>query len=259
MLRSLMAVAALPLIFGSACATQSSTDELAGETAADNVADGKADGAVDGAYTYFQVSADLRKCLSPVCGGYFMARVNRSTTVCANGSSAASCYVPQLDWTEAHLRDDQQAKLLDAASQDATSDGVRALVRGRFASKTYPGHGNLGRFVVTEAWVAETSAVSGGVFVRVRDGGVRCIAAPCASTIEKGLNISRSAMIAEIDWSPAGLSSNEIQGFVDDLFTPSGAIIAGDRYTVTEAGRHAKGRTATAAFHRLADPTATAP
>jgi hypothetical protein len=252
-LRSLTAVTALPLMF-AACATETTTDELAGETAADDGGDGKADGAADGVYTYFEISTDMRKCASPVCGGFFLKRLNRSTTVCANGHASASCYTPELDWTQSNLDDDQQYKLLGASTQGASTEGVYGIVRGRFAAKTYPGHGNMGRFVVTEAWVAETAAMSDGVFVKVHDGGVRCIAAPCASTIEKGLNTSRFAMIADIDWSPAGLTSHEVEGFVNDLFQPSGAIVVGSRYTVTENGRKAKGRTATAAYHRLANP-----
>jgi hypothetical protein len=61
-------------------------------------------------------------------------------------------------------------------------------------------------------------------------------------------------MIAGIDWSPADLTSREIDAFTEDLFTRHGVILAGSRYTVTEQGRTAKGRTATAAFHRLMPP-----
>ena len=255
MLRSLTAVMALPVLlsFIPACSTETS-DELAGETAADDGGDGKADGATDGVYTYFEITTDQRKCLSPVCGGYFLKRLNRTSTYCVNGQWSPSCYAPELDWTESNLDDSQQFKLLGAATKGAgATEGVYGIVRGRFASKTFPGFGNLGRFVVTEAWVAETDAVSNGVFVKVHDNGVKCIAAPCPSTTEKGLNTTRSAGIADIDWSPAGLSSHEIEGFVNDLFKPSGAIVSGWRYTVTVSGRSAKGRTATAAYHRLAN------
>jgi hypothetical protein len=250
MIRSLAAAAmAVPLVL-SACSS-SVEDELAGETAADDAAgDGKADAAVDGAYTYFEVTADLRKCLSPVCGGYFMKRLNRSTTKCADGSYKPSCYVPSLDWSEAGLGDDQQAKLVDASNKDATLDGVYAIARGRFVSRTYPGHGNMGVFKVTEAWVAEGDGVSDGVFVKAKDNGIRCIVAPCPSTTEKALNTSRSANIAEIDFTAGGFSDKQIEGFSADLFTPSGILFAGDRYSVSP---HGKGRTATAAYHRLAD------
>src|SRR3954454_19427534 len=102
MLRLTGALGAITLLLG-ACVASGPTDELAGETSADDAIDGKADGAVDGAYTYFEVWSDLRKCASPVCGGFFLARLNRSYTTCADHTSKAACYVPALDWSEANL------------------------------------------------------------------------------------------------------------------------------------------------------------
>ncbi|HSD88526.1 MAG TPA: DUF6748 domain-containing protein [Kofleriaceae bacterium] len=254
MLRSLKALAALSILSLSACASTGVDDELAGETTADDAIDGKADAAVDGAYTYFEIWTDLRKCASPVCGGFFLHRLNRTSTICHDGTSKWSCYVPQLDWSEADLSDNLQSALVDAANRDATSPGAIALVRGRFAPQTYAGFGNKGRFVVTEAWVAENDSVSEGVFTKVHDNGVRCIQAPCPTVTEKGLNTSRSVNIHGIDWSAGGFVDDQISKFVTEMTTrPSGVIVAGDRYTFKENGISAKGRTATAAYRRLED------
>jgi hypothetical protein len=253
MLRLIIAAAAAPMLI-TAC-TSAPTDELAGETSADNAIDGKADAATDGAYTYFEVYRDLRKCASPICGGYFLARLNRSYTTCADHVDRASCYVPSLDWSESQLSGGLTAKLDDAAFIDATTNGVHAIVRGRFAPQQYV-QGDLGRFVVTEAWVEEGAAVSDGVFVRAKTNHIECIAAPCPTITEKALNESRSANIAEIDWSLANLSDREVASFNDNLSSDSGVILAGDRYTVSENGRTAKGRTATAAYSRLVDAPA---
>ena len=230
----------------AACASSGPVDELAGETSADDAIDGKADGAVDGAYTYFEVWTDLRKCASPVCGGFFLARLNRSYTICADHTSSAACYVPSLDWSEANLSDDLQATLLAAANVDATASSAHAIVRGRFKPQSYP-QGNLGRFVVTEAWTLQGDAVADGVFVRAKTNAIQCIAAPCPTITEKALDTSRSANIAAIDWSAAGVDAT------DQLSTDAGVILAGDRYTVRENGRTAKGRTATAVYQRLVD------
>jgi hypothetical protein len=243
---------ALFLVGVTACASSGPVDDLAGETSADDAVDGKADAAVDGAYTYFEVWKDLRKCAAPICGGFFVARVNRSYTFCVDHSAQSACYVPSLDWSEANLSDGQQAKLLDAANIDATTDGVHAIVRGRFAPQSYA-QGNLGRFIVTEAWVEEGDSVSDGVFVRAKTNSIQCIAAPCPTITEKALDTSRSANIAEIDWSYANLSEREVESLTAELSTDSGVIFAGDRYTVTENGRQAKGRTATAVYQRLVD------
>lgn len=254
MSRSLKALVAASILCVSACASSPVEDELAGESAADDALEGKADAAVDGSYTYFEIYSDMRKCASPACGGFYLHRLNRSTTVCHNGASRWSCYAPELDFSESNLGDAQQAELREAANRDALANGVIAIVRGRFAPKQYSGFGNLGRFIVTEAWVAQTAAPSEGVFVRAHDSGVRCITTPCPSVREKALNSSRSANIHALDWSLAGLDDDQIAELsLEMVSTPYGVLIAGDRYTFKENGRSAKGRTVTAAYRRLVD------
>ncbi len=252
-----LVLAALPLfassLLVSACAPSDETDELAGETSGDEALDGKADSAADGAYTYFELSADQRKCASPTCGGFFLTRLNRTSTVCHDHHAKTSCYTPVLDMSESGLSDAAFEKVVEAANQ-SIAPGVRAIVRGRFAStNTTTPVPSLGRFIVTEVWVSQTDAVSDGVFAKIKDNGVRCIAAPCSSTSEKGLNTSRSAVIADVDYSEANLPESVLDAAVQDLFTPSGLIIAGNRYTVHQDGRSAKGRTATAVFRRMTE------
>ncbi len=248
----IIAAAAAPMM--TACST-SAPDELAGESTTDDAVDGKADAAVDGAYTYFEVWTDMRKCAAPMCGGYFVARLNRAYTTCVDHQDRAACYVPSLDWSESGVSEGLQQKLVDAARTDATASGVHAIVRGRLAPQQLA-QGNLGRFVVTEAWVEEGDAVSDGVFVRARTNNIQCIAAPCPTITEKALNTARTANIAAIDWSPTGMEEREISAMNAALATDGGVIFSGDRYTYTENGRSAKGRTATAAYSRLVDAPA---
>jgi hypothetical protein len=253
-MRSLMFAAVSLSLIG--CASEGEVDELAGETAADDVVDGKADSAADGVYTYFSIRGDTRKCASPFCGGFHLARVNRTSTTCHDGKTGDSCYTPELDFSEANLSQATQFKLTSAAAQGAFGDGVKALVRGRFAKKsTGTVQPQLGRFIVTEAWIAQSDAVSDGVFVKVHDNGLRCIAAPCPSLNEKGLNTSRSADISDIDYAASGLSDEQIGDAVQHMFEPSGLIVAGDRYSFKISGRKGKGRTATAVYARLTDAT----
>lgn len=252
-----LAALSLPLVLSSACASsETSDDELADESNADDALDGKADATAGGVYTYFEISTDLRKCAAPTCGGFFLKRLNRSTTTCVDGSTAAQCYAPELDWSEAALSEAQQAKLLAAAQKDATSSGTFGIVRGRFAKTNSTPVSSLGRFVITEAWVAEGTTVSHGVFAKVALNGVRCIAAPCPSLTEKGLNNGNQADISDLKWSTAHLSDHQLEGFNAELTSPSGILIAGDRYSFSVAGRPGKGRTVTAAYHRLVDACA---
>jgi hypothetical protein len=239
-LRSLTA----SLLFAAACGTSPVVDDLAGESAADDQVDAKSDSPFAAGYTYYAITADLRKCASPYCGGYFVSRVNRTSTRCKDGSYHAACYTPTLDWTRTQLDETLQQKLVDAANQ---TDGTYALVRGYFSA----GPTSLGQFSVDEAWVAEGASAPDGVFVKVKDNGIRCITAPCPSLGEQALNTTRTANLSDLDFSVSGLSDREVQGVQDDFYTGHGSLLAGDRYY----DNHAKGRTVTNAFHLLVAPT----
>jgi hypothetical protein len=196
--------------------------------------------------TYYSISPDFRFCAFPSCGGYFFSRLNRSTTKCHDGSNAARCYVPELDWSETQLTSSQQDQLLGASG---------AIVRGRFGAKNFDGFGNKGRFIVTEAWVSQGTALPDGVFVKAKNLLVACESLPCPSIKETALNTSRSAQISDIDFSAGDFTSNEVATLTSEmLLNPSGIIVAGSRYTYEENGEDTKGRTATAAYTRLAEP-----
>ena len=188
-MRTLFA-AALSISLLTACASEGEYDELAGETDADDIgnADGKGDVAAGGVYTYFAIRGDMRKCTFPMCGGDYLERLNRTTTVCHDGKSAAACYIPELDFSESGLKPEVQGLLEVASAQSTLTGGVKGIVRGRFA-RYGTGKGaarDMGRFIVTEAWVAQGAASTDGVFVKITDNGLRCITAPCPSTGEIG-------------------------------------------------------------------------
>jgi hypothetical protein len=245
------ATAIVSLLAVSACTDETVADELAGPDEAEP-ADGKGDAAAEGGVnTYFEISRDMRKCAFPMCSGFFIDRLNASTTKCHDNKQREACYTPELDMSESGLSDAALGKLIQAAEL-STFDGVHAIVRGRFAKKnlTTP-QPNLGRFVVTEVWIAQSAAISSGVFAKVADNGVRCFAAPCASISEKALNTSRKASIADIDFSESQVPDSVLEQVGLDMFEPHGVIIAGDRYNFSIDGRAGKGRTATAVYRRM--------
>lgn len=249
MLRNL-SFAALPLVLLAlaplGCASTATDDELAGE--AEEVSESKADGA--GVYTYFELAGDMRRCAYPMCGGFFLDRLNAAKTTCHDSTSAEKCYTPVIDWSESGL-DQAQQDAVRTAAYKGTFDGVYAIVRGRFAKKnTETPMPNLGRFIVTEAWVAVGEGQTEGVFAKVKDNGIRCITAPCPSQTEYALNSSRSLNIARVDFEAGDLTQVAIDGLVSDL-SKGGIIIAGDRFSFSLQGRPGKGRTATNAFRNV--------
>jgi hypothetical protein len=245
------ATAMVSLLTVSACTDEVVVDELAG---ADEVepADGKGDTTDGGTSTYYEISRDMRKCTFPMCSGFFLDRLNASTTKCHDGTNKEQCYTPELDMSESGLSTAAYDKLAEMSAQSTFSPGVRAIVRGRFAKKnlTTPTP-SLGRFIVTEVWLSQSEAVSSGVFAKVMDNGIRCIAAPCPSTVEKALNTSRTANIVEIDFSTSQVPDSVLEEVGNDMFEPHGVIIAGERYTAHFQGRSGKGRTATAVYRRM--------
>jgi hypothetical protein len=247
-MRSLSSFITLPLTLSCALAGCASPVDVPDESAGTEQAAlvGTGDG-----YTYFGIAADLRKCPSPTCGGWFLTQLNRPFTRCHDGTISASCYTPVLDWTNAGLSDAQAAAMLDACNQAGLSTGVYAIVRGQFARTNTTPQPSLGRFVIREAWVAEGEVTSAGTFVRVEDNGLRCFVAPCPNLTETTLNMGRIVDIAGVDWTPSGMSEAVIEECTQDMFAPDGLLVAGDRYMMTENSTTAKGRTVTNAYERL--------
>jgi hypothetical protein len=237
----------------ASCSSAAAAPEASAGASIDQAApDGTATSATAAASAYFSIRTDLRKCAYPMCGGWFLSRVNSSTTQCHDGRIATSCYTPVLNWANSGLDDTQQAALSEASNHAALSPGVYAIVLGQFArTNTTTPDPTLGQFVISEAWVSEGDGVSSGTFVKVQDNGLRCFAAPCPNLTETTLNTPQTTNIAEVDWTPSGLTEAQIEDCTQDMYGPDGLVIAGDRYTATVNGTAAKGRTVTAAYQRL--------
>ena len=48
--------------------------------------------------SFYTIRRDLRRCASPMCGGYFVKLVNQSRTRCHNGRFMNECYVASIEW-----------------------------------------------------------------------------------------------------------------------------------------------------------------
>lgn len=166
--------------------------------------------------SFYSFRRDLRRCASPRCGGFFVKQANQKRTRCADGRLQSECYVADIDW-----------------GGQPEPDSGRALLRGNVQRK-----GQFGEFRVTEVWQAASANQPAGAFYRVRDRGLRCIAAPCATHHEATLNSTASRNIAGVDLSGAGAPENLVGDATQAMTSPDGILVSGNHSTVSgPAGR----------------------
>jgi hypothetical protein len=133
--------------------------------------------------TYFVARPDQRKCMSPICGGVWVHRVNFASTTCADGSHAAECYVAGFDYAKAGLTESDVSPV--ALEQRA--------FRGTLKLADFNGH-KLAKFYASEVWSAANDTPATGTFYAVGDNGIRCKRAPCPSLDAAKLNSSAAVV-----------------------------------------------------------------
>ncbi len=198
------------------------------------VDEAKAD-AISSTSTYYTVRRDFRRCVAPLCGGFWVKRVNQARTTCYDGTSAAECYVGDLDLARLDLDDAAESRLRDSIGAG------QAVLRGTLRGGLTYGGKRLGRFSASEGYRAISSATPTGSFYRVSDLGIRCITFPCFSLHAAKLNSTVSAQLSSVSGSP------------DVAITSTGTIFAGTVRAVPHAGPAGTGRelTYTAAYERV--------
>ena len=170
--------------------------------------------------TFYTFRRDLRRCASPQCGGYFIKAVNQSRTRCSNNRYQSECYVASIEW---------------GAQAEPQND--RPLLRGtlRPGGKRW---GRLGVLRVSEVWEAASANQPSGTFYRVRDRGIRCIAAPCPTHHEVRLNSTASRNVAGVDLAGAGAPDNTMSEANAAMTAQAGILVSGSHAPVTgPAGR----------------------
>ena len=173
-----------------------------------------------GTSSFYSFRRDPRKCASPRCGGFFIKLVNQQRTRCADNRFAAECYVADIDW-----------------AGQAEPDNNRALLRGTMQTRGNR-NGRYGVLRVSEVWQAASMNEPAGTFFRVRDRGIRCIAAPCPTHHEARLNSSIGREIAGVDLSGAGAADNLLSEATAAMTSANGIIVSGDHSPVSgPAGR----------------------
>ena len=239
---SLSSMSSAVLVLGlTACASDEPTDELAGESAEDGEV-GKGDSAA--AFDFFAVDPDLRACsFDARCGGFFVSRPNRSSTICGRGIQGERCYVDGLDWSGTALPES-----VARSYEEMLRSGEPLILKGSIT----PHPADAGAmFAVTEVWLPRSeTGVAEGVAVLVKDNGVRCFRAPCPSLTELRVNSNRFVDITDLDLAASGADERAIEIGMRAL-AEEGVLVFGDRYY---PGKEGKGRAANQFYTRAPVP-----
>jgi hypothetical protein len=177
-------------------------------------------------YGYFIVTRrDFRRCIAPLCGGFFVKRVNEATTTCADGSKQAECYVSSITFNGMGLsaREEQEFR--------AAVESGHALMKARTYKTKWNGI-KLGTLKASEGWLSATNSVDAsfdGTFYRAADNGIRCIQAPCPSTTAFQLNSKESwnVIAVHLDNTQNPADQNTLSRAQNALSTPEGILVAG--------------------------------
>lgn len=183
---------------------------------------------------YYVVRQDVRRCASPLCGGFWVKRANQSRTQCANRRWMPECYVAEIDW-----------------NGQPEVEANKALLRGRIVARRFAGFGNLGAFRVTESWRSPSENSATGTFYRTRDRGLRCITHPCLSHSAAKLGSTLTRNVAGVDLAAAGASGEMISEAAAQMTNPQGVMVTGYFAPVTGPGGRAQTLKATK-FYLLA-------
>ncbi len=212
-----VSLAALAVSFAFSTLACAVTPEVAGDDPSDgDVEDSEAAVSIESTSTFFTARQDMRKCMYPMCGGWWVKRVNKTTTKCANGRWESECYVSEIDWSSAGL-----------TSEDAYAGD--AVLRGTIGSLVHP-VGTFGVFKATEAWTAATAGTPSGSFYRVTDTKIRCVRAPCFSLAADKLNTTTGRVLSSLSGAQAEAASK---------YVADSSIIATGTVKVTSGGGRA--------------------
>ena len=198
------------VLFISALATAcSSSVNVVDET----VADTEEAASLKSTSTYFTVRHDARRCVSPICGGYYVKRLNETHTTCADGSSTTGeCYVAEINWSAADV------------------DGATGtIVRGKISKKDYGTMGKFGILTPSEVWMAANTNAASGTYYRAENNGIVCIKAPCFTITADKLNDKNTRTASQLGGASAAAASTAM--------TKAAIIVAGNVTDVTGGGR----------------------
>jgi hypothetical protein len=172
---------------------------------------------------YVVTQADMRKCASPMCGGYFVKSVNQPLTRCSDGTFKKECHAFTLNTEALGWSDDQRALFNEQFASG------KAVVRGKLAVGAVPMSDTIKGDVltITEAWQGQALSKPTGVFYSVKSTGIVCITAPCPSLGATPLNVPLAKTTnPDLDLAASGAGEEALAAAGQALFD-TGILTAG--------------------------------
>jgi hypothetical protein len=162
--------------------------------------------APEDASTFFIVTRpDVRRCAYPLCGGYFVKRVNHEQTRCADGVRRAECHVVDFDFSATGLSPEEASHF-----ENAVLGTGHGLVRGSLEQRDVGAGFPADTLVVTEAWAGQAESMPVGSFFRLTSTGIVCITFPCPSYLGERLNTARTRSFNAVDLTAAGAPTEAV-------------------------------------------------
>ena len=177
----------------------------------------------DSSSTFIVTQLDARRCIAPLCGGYFVKAVNLRRTICADGTSAAECHAFTLDFERSGI-----APELARSFEQKSFATQHGLVRGRLVQRP---DSNGGPFladvlVVDEAWAGQAESTPVGNFDKLTATGRLCVTFPCDSYRGERLNVGTITSFNAVDLAASGAPADAVAKGNEALNGP-GVLAAG--------------------------------
>jgi hypothetical protein len=160
--------------------------------------------------SYVTLRRDMRRCMAPLCGGYWVHDLNRT--------NLNEKYVSGLDFSRSGMDDTAQAQVFGG--------GDEVVLRGRLGPaesqfKTRP-------FIVLEAWrgMPGVVAAAGETIYRVTALDIQCFAAPCSIASLKKVNYALTRNVDGLSVERAALSPLVDQAWMTARVLRHDALIA---------------------------------
>jgi len=162
---------------------------------------------------------DVRRCAYPLCGGYFVKRVNQRLTRCADGVRRAECHVVDFNFTATGLSPEQTAQF------EQTFGAGLGLASGALEQRDVGAGFPADTLVVSGAWEGQGPSKPTGEFFDVVSTGILCITFPCPSFRGELLNTPRTRTFNAVDFTAAGAPPEAVELAYQTL--DSGVLAAG--------------------------------